>query len=272
MVDGTTPAATLPTANLPTVAAPIDPYDQKSIYYLHPQDTPNQNLLSFQFNGRNYFTWERHMTRALNWKQKLGFATGEIPRPVNNPDLLKHWTRCSDAVLTWLLNSIDDKLFKGFSNCKSPVTLWDQIRKRFTQTSWVEIYRLEKKVMDLEQGSKDVVTYYNELMETYDDLDTLAGLEFCDCDADKTQRNANILDGKKVVKFLMGLNDTYKVLRSTILSTKPLPDLDSVYSLIHDEENNLSVANVPIEPQNSNAFFAGNSNRRGGPGRGSHYR
>lgn len=252
------------TPTLPTnTDAPIDPYDQKSIYYIHHQELPNQNLISFKFDGRNYHAWERNMSRALEWKQKLGFAKGEVPRPVNNPDLLKHWTRCNNAVLTWILNSIDDKLVQGFSNCKSPTTLWEQIRKRFTQTSWVEIYRLEKKVMDLDQGSKDVVSYYNELMEAYDDLETLATLELCDCDDAKTQRNNNILEGKKVVKFLMGLNDTYKNLRSTILSTKPLPDLDSVYSLIHDEEHNLSVNSMSLESPHSSALFAGVRNRGG---------
>lgn len=45
------------------------------------------------------------------------------------------------------------------------------------------------------------------------------------------------------MKFLMGLNETYKGLKAQILLIKPFPDLNEVYSIIQQEEKRREISN-----------------------------
>ena len=60
----------------------------------------------------------------------------------------------------------------------------------------------------------------------------------------------------------MGLNDSYSIVTSQILITKPLPALNKAYSLILQEEKCRQVgqANLVIEPT---TLYANNSNPKG---------
>lgn len=61
--------------------------DVNSVYYIHPSDANSTQLVSVKFNGVGYTNWKRAMMLCLSAKNKLGFVTGTIPKPVaTSPD------------------------------------------------------------------------------------------------------------------------------------------------------------------------------------------
>ncbi|GKG43314.1 hypothetical protein Tco_0479998, partial [Tanacetum coccineum] len=57
----------------------------------------------------------------------------------------------------------------------------------------------------------------------------------CTCHAADDFKKHNQL--MKLMQFLMGLDDTYMQIRSSILSRETLPDVRSAYSIISSEES-----------------------------------
>lgn len=63
--------------------------------------------------------------------------------------------------------------------------------------------------------------------------------------------SVNSIQDERLIKFLMGLNDTYSPARSNILMITPLPSVSLAYSLIMQDEKQRKVA--------VNSHFSGNS-------------
>ncbi|XP_014490342.1 uncharacterized protein LOC106753071 [Vigna radiata var. radiata] len=85
-----------------------------------------------------------------------------------------------------------------------------------------------------------VTTYYTKLKKLWDELGSYSNAT-CTCGADNKRR--------KLMQFLMGLNDSYSAIRGQILLMNPLPDVTQAYSSIIQEEKqrHLSTARDTIE-------------------------
>lgn len=59
---------------------------ENPFFILH-SDNPAAVLVSPPLNGDNYSTWVRAMRMALRAKNKLGFVTGEISKPLASSQL-----------------------------------------------------------------------------------------------------------------------------------------------------------------------------------------
>ena len=50
--------------------------DNTSPYYVHPSEGSGILITAVVFNGENYDLWEKAVTIALRFKNKLGFVNG----------------------------------------------------------------------------------------------------------------------------------------------------------------------------------------------------
>ncbi|KAG2717175.1 hypothetical protein I3760_03G161400 [Carya illinoinensis] len=90
------------------------------------------------------------------------------------------------------------------------------------------------------QNQDTVSMYYSKLKTLLDELMNYESIPNCTCGGLKT-----IVDNHErdwVMKFLMGLNDTYKALKAQILLIKPFPSLNEVYSIIQQEEKRRQIS------------------------------
>ncbi|KAL7585098.1 hypothetical protein Lser_V15G45605 [Lactuca serriola] len=85
-----------------------------------------------------------------------------------------------------------------------------EINQRYEQSSGAVTYEIQQQLCSITQGSDDFSTYYMKLM-------------------------------KKLIQLLMGLNDSYKIIRGQILMMKPLPSMSTAYALIVQEEHQREV-------------------------------
>ena len=87
-------------------------------------------------------------------------------------------------------------------------------------------------------------TYYTKLKTLWDDLDGAYCVNTCQscvcCKATATK-----IEHTKVIKFLVGLNDSYSNLRSHIIMKKHVQDLSGVYNLLDQDFNQRNI--TPIQ-------------------------
>ncbi|KAK9723731.1 hypothetical protein RND81_05G021400 [Saponaria officinalis] len=81
--------------------------------------------------------------------------------------------------------------------------------------------------------------YFGRLKKLWDDINDFDVLPSCKCSGCKCDLSAVLRkrrDNDQVREFLMGLENYFATVRSSILGIDPLPSLHSVYSRIVQEE------------------------------------
>ena len=79
-----------------------------------------------------------------------------------------------------------------------------------------------------------VAAYFSKLKGLWDELSSYNDLPICTCGASKNGEEREQI--RKVMQFLMGLNDSYAAVRGQILLIQPLPSVGKIYSMILQEE------------------------------------
>ncbi|GJS21708.1 ribonuclease H-like domain-containing protein [Tanacetum coccineum] len=97
------------------------------------------------------------------------------------------------------------------------------------------------KQWDMNESS--IADYYHKLNALWKQYDAMIKLPKCVCNASEGFKKHNQL--LKLMQFLMGLDDSYMQIRSSILSRENLPDVRSAYATISSEESH-KVAVVSI--------------------------
>ncbi|XP_075104166.1 uncharacterized protein LOC142178474 [Nicotiana tabacum] len=126
----------------------------------------------------------------------------------------RSWRRsvmCDDMVTSWILNSLTKEIADS-----------------------VEY----KEINDLSQGSLDITSYYTKMKKLWEELNTLITKSHCTCNcscgAKESMHKAE--QDRRLIQFLMGLNETYIVVRESILMMNPLPSIAQSFSLLIQEE------------------------------------
>ncbi|XP_074315096.1 uncharacterized protein LOC141651276 [Silene latifolia] len=213
--------------------------------------------------------------KVLQWRSirriiKLGFLTGVIANPGLTSPKYPQWFRCDNMVRCWLLNSISSGIKDGFVSCKSAKLLWTDISERYGQSNAPLLYQLKKELKNILQENSSVVEYFNKLKRHWDDIEELEEIPECTCGAmDKCtcllyKKLLEISSREKVINFLMGLSDTYEVLRTNILSMDPVPPINKAYSIVQQVESQKMITNVLNSGQDTSAM---NSYRSGAAGK-----
>ncbi|GJV43753.1 putative RNA-directed DNA polymerase [Tanacetum coccineum] len=194
--------------------------------YLYSNDTNGTLLVNIKLTGtENYRIWAAALKHCVHSKNKMGFINGTLAKvdPETSPFLAMQWERCNSVVLTCILNCVSADLFVGQVFSSNAKTMWD------------------------------------ELAETYDkvdgEYDAMVQLPVCTCDgASSYNDHAQLL---KLMQFVMGLDDVYGPIRSTILTTDPLPTLKEAFSLfLREESHKLSHSGGSRVKGNNTAFLA----------------
>ncbi|GKA24216.1 hypothetical protein Tco_0710249 [Tanacetum coccineum] len=142
---------------------------------------------------------------SLNERNDLRVLDGTCTKAsyITNVVLSNQWERCNVVVLSWLLSSISDDLYLS------------QVYSKYAAEVW------------------------KELKETYDKLDgefdILTKLSPCTCDAKTELSKHNQL--MKLMQFLMGLDDVYLPIRSSLLTQTELPDVKDAFVIVCREES-----------------------------------
>ena len=81
---------------------------------------------------------------ALNAKHKLGFVNGTIKAPSKetHPDDYATWSRCSDMVHSWIVNTLNLGILDSIIYYATAHEVWEDLRKRISQSNVPHIFEI----------------------------------------------------------------------------------------------------------------------------------
>ncbi|XP_015166201.1 uncharacterized protein [Solanum tuberosum] len=218
-----------------TVTGSIDPNNP---LYVHPSHSPALMLVPVPFDGMGYRSWRRSIMRSLSVKNKLGFINGDFPKPTANSPQLRLWQRCDDMVTSWILNSLAKDIADSVEYVTDSVELWKELEDRYDQTNGAKLYQIQKEINDLTQGVLDITSYYTKMKRLWEELSNLNANNQCTCTClcgakDGTHKAEQ---DRRLIQFLMGLNEVYTVIRGSVLMMSLLPSMAQAFSILIQEE------------------------------------
>lgn len=178
-------------------------------------------------------------------KNKVPLIDGTIPKPLESDDraIYLAWVRANDLVLLWILNSIDSDIKKTLEYFTFEKDVWDELHVRYAKFDLARVFQLEKDLANISKGSQSLVQYYNQFKVLWDEYINFRPLLKCNCGAmnlctcELLKSVANTQEQDSVMKFLIGLDDSYSALRSQLFFVSPFPPLGKVFSLLLQEES-----------------------------------
>ncbi|GAA0175066.1 hypothetical protein LIER_28320 [Lithospermum erythrorhizon] len=72
----------------------------ENLVYLHSSDHSSLVLVSDLLTQRNYNSWSRAMTIALEARDKFDFINGEIPVPEAEDPIFKQWRKVNSTLIS----------------------------------------------------------------------------------------------------------------------------------------------------------------------------
>ncbi|KAL4354578.1 hypothetical protein GQ457_06G014030 [Hibiscus cannabinus] len=213
-------------------------------YYLHQSYSPGMVLVTQPLANDNYNSWKRSMIMLLSAKNKLGFVDGSISAPPSSSvDSFNAWMRANNMVNSCLLNSVSRDIAASLLYHSTAAAIWKDLEDRFTQNNGLRLFQLKKRICDLVQGSLSIGVYYTQLKILWDELISVKPSCTClQCNCGGLQKIMDDQQRELVMQFLMGLNESFAVVRGQILLMDPMPNITKVFSLVIQEENQRSVA------------------------------
>nr|XP_009602511.1 uncharacterized protein LOC104097618 [Nicotiana tomentosiformis] len=235
--------------------------------YMHPSKNVGFMLLPVAFDGSRYRSWRRGVLRALSVKNKVGFINGKCRKPDSKDPIFDQWERCDNVVTSWILNSLSKDLADSLQYGNDAKELWQELEDRYNQTNGAKLYQLQKEISDLSQGTFDIIGYYTKMKKLWEELNTLNAHAQCKCQCTcgTKARMHKAEQDRRLIQFLMGLNEVYTIVRGNILMMNPLPSLAQAFAILIQEEKQREMKSnnqLMIDSSSLSVNMAGNNNFR----------
>nr|XP_009781708.1 PREDICTED: uncharacterized protein LOC104230565 [Nicotiana sylvestris] len=193
--------------------------DVSSPLYIHPSDSPGLVLVLVPFDGLGYRSWRRGVLGSLSVKNK-------------------QWEKCDNMVTSWILNSLAKEIVDSVEYVDTLVELWRELEDHYDQTNGAKLYQIQKKINDLSQGVLDITRYYTKMKKLWEELTNPSAKSVCNCHCTcgAKENMHKVEQDRRLIQFLMGLNEVYTVVRGSILMMNPLPSMAQTFALLVQEE------------------------------------
>ncbi|XP_019241750.1 PREDICTED: uncharacterized protein LOC109221753 [Nicotiana attenuata] len=170
-------------------------------------------------------------------------------------------------VTSWILSSLSKDLADNLQYVNDARELWQELEDRYDQTNGAKLYQLQKEINDLSQGNLDITGYYTKMKKLWEELNTLNihAKCACKCTCGARENMHKAEQDRRLIQFLMGLNEVYTVVRGSILMMNPLPTIAQAFSNLIQEEKQREVKpsnHFSMDSAALNASGPGNNNFR----------
>ncbi|GKE02074.1 putative RNA-directed DNA polymerase, partial [Tanacetum coccineum] len=148
-------------------------------------------------------------------------------------------------VLTWIMNVVSQDVYMGLVYSENVAVVWKELSETYDKVDGSIVYNLLQKINIVKQGGSSVVDYYHRLNSLWREFDALTKLPKCTCDVkcscDASKELGLHQQLMKLMQFLMGLDDCYQPVRSSLLTRDPLSEVKDAYNVISREESHRGV-------------------------------
>ncbi|GJW87672.1 hypothetical protein Tco_0163012, partial [Tanacetum coccineum] len=125
------------------------------------------------------------------------------------------------------------------------------------------IYQLANEIVELKQSNCTIEVYYHKLKGLWDEIDAIEAPYACSCKCtcENGKENGEREQRKRLIQFLMGLDECYINIRGQILLMQPLPLVAKAYSMLRQEEKQMIIKGAHIRK----GVFCGYCKKEGHP-------
>ncbi|XP_010412622.1 PREDICTED: uncharacterized protein LOC104698950 [Camelina sativa] len=206
-----------------------------SAFQLASTENPGAIIAQVQFNGENFDEWAQAMRTALRVKKKYGFVDGTVSKPGEDEADYEDWLS------------------------EDPKELWMEIKDRFSEGNGPRIQEIKTELAYCCQGNMSVIEYYGKLQMLWEDLANYDKVISCKCGGCSCNINVELekkREDDRIHQFFLGLDTAlYGGVRTSIISTDPLPNMNQVYSKVKSVEQ-VSIVMRGREQENTQVAFA----------------
>jgi hypothetical protein len=160
------------------------------------------------------------------------------------------------------MNSIAKDIRSSLLYFTTAFEIWEELRVRYLRSDGPRVFSLEKSLSSISQNSKTVTDYFSEIKALWDEYISYHPIPNCKC-GNLDSCSCNILklltdqqQSDYVMKFLVGLHNSFSAVRSQLLLQTPLPSMGKVFSLLLQEESQRTLTNMVGIPIDSQAMVA----------------
>ena len=151
---------------------------------------------------------------------------------------MKKWSITDSGILAWLLSSLTPSIATSVEALSASKEVWEALSQMYSGKGNVMLVsQLEDRVHDLIQGEKPVMTYVEELKQLWTDLDHLDTLVLAHSECVVTAKKW--IEGRRVLKFLKGLDKKIENRRASLMHQTQLPSLEATIAATTQEETRL---------------------------------
>ncbi|CAM8925954.1 unnamed protein product [Rhodiola kirilowii] len=145
--------------------------------------------------------------------------------------------------MSWLLCSVSKDVTGQILDATDVVDAWNSLHIMYAGSNVSRKFALQQDIANLMHGTLTIAKYFDALTNLWQELamrDRRGCSLFDECT--RCQDNAKENHENKVMKFLMGLNESLSQIRTHILALEELPQLKVVYDRVsnHEAEKNLT--------------------------------
>ncbi|KAL3530599.1 hypothetical protein ACH5RR_009921 [Cinchona calisaya] len=197
-------------------------------------------ITNHKLNGNNYLQWSQSIKMFMCGRGKDEYLTGEIVPPKADDPNYRAWKVQNNLIMSWLVNSTTNDIGENFLLYDTAQEIWEAAKELYSsKENTSKIFEIESVLHDLRQGELNVPQYYGILTRYWQQLDVFEEYHWeCPNDA---RRFKEIVEKKRIFKFLMGLNKNLDEDRGRILGMKPSPSIREVFSEVRKEESRKKV-------------------------------
>ncbi|XP_074319925.1 uncharacterized protein LOC141656772 isoform X1 [Silene latifolia] len=152
-------------SKIPSFMDPTDPL------YLHPAESAHPLAVDVKLSEiENYLEWKRQMEIVICSKRKLGFLTGVLKRPTNDPLRQDAWDTCNCLLISWIFHNVEAPIKRYVLYTRTAKEIWDYLQKQFSVSNDARKFRLNKELDELTQGDKSINEYFTDLRILWQNL------------------------------------------------------------------------------------------------------
>ncbi|XP_076900036.1 uncharacterized protein LOC143554063 [Bidens hawaiensis] len=113
-------------------------------------------------------------------KNKLCFVNNTLVMPSDEQQMTV-WKRCSDMVISWILNTLTQDISDSVLYAQTAKALWNELNARYGQANGAKFYKLQKNLCQITHGNNDIPTYFAKMKSNWDELNATNTLPSCTC-------------------------------------------------------------------------------------------
>lgn len=220
-------------------------------------------ITGHKLNGNNYLQWSQSVMMFLCGKGKDDYLSGVAAPPKADDPKFRSWKSENSMVMSWLINSMTNEIGENFLLYGTAREFWEAVRETYSnKENTSELFEIESILHDLQQGDMTVTQYFNTLTRYWQQVDMCEEHSWkCPEDGVKYRQ---IVEKKRVYKFLFGLNKNLDEVRGRIQGMRPQLSLRDAFSEVRREESRKKVMlrTQAITPQLENSALAARTDTR----------